>query len=596
VTPLAVLDADPDAPGIQDPALDTLAPTLISFLHPSGSTSEARSAIRDMTIAGRASEFLRSVEVSSSLGTNGSLPPVVGSDDTGCFIAFPIAAGLLPAGSVDFTMVGYDAVLNASLPQAGSFTQLGAVGPGALGAGSTITVKVFDAETLELLEGAQVVSHADAGDGTSFPLLDEAMTDTLGEASVASHSAAQAGTLLSVELPGYDLFTFHGVPSAWISVPLLRQGAGADASVSGALTTESAIAQLTFFAGLHSKLDDSRRAAESPATYDLGTCSGGFGPFSCPYGPEPIRTGVIGAQSFLAGNSAQLEGSFSAAILVQAFDLQIPVPIAQTGEATFTSIELLGLFGEPDLFADEDLPFALEDATLFADPLGGIDFAALDDDPDTTGTPRISVETIVPGIPGTVTVGLGLAFETLPGVTLWNVKSAVPGAVGTNGFFGLNGLVDTDFRVRMEVRDGAGARAGVRARRSALGVHAAPNLPELLAPARGGNSLALSYSIVFEDTILDATGEPGLYEVILTDALGRRWHLWRGDAPDGGDLTVRVPDLSGTAAIGLSPGPTACTISAFAWPSLSPSEFLWSDVEREHDLFAATKSVSFTVP
>lgn len=598
VTPLAVLDADPGAEGIQDPTLDTVAPTLISYLHPSGSTTEARSAVRDMVIAGRASEFLRSVEVSSSLGTNGTLPPVIGSDPTGSFVAFPIVAGVLPPGAVDFSIIGYDAALNASAPQDGTFTQLGAVGSGALNPGGVIMVQVFDAESLELLAGAHVLTHADVGDGTSFPLLDEAATDALGEASLAGHGPTQAGTLLSVELSGYDLFTFHGVPATRVSVPLVRQGSGADASVSGTLTTESAIAQLTFLAGLDRKLDDSRRAEETAATYDGGTCSGGplGGSFACPYGPEPIRIGVLGVQSFLAGSLNQAEGSFSAAILLQAFDLQIPVPVADAGAATLTSIELLGLFGEPGLFAEEDQPFALEDAEFLVDPSGGIDFANLDDDPDSTGTPRVSVETIVPGIPGTVTVGLGLAFEVVPGVPFWNVKSAVPGAVGIDGFFGLNGLVDTDFRVRMEVRDGDGARAGVRVRRSALASHAAPNLPELLSPPSGGNSLSTSYSVVFENTILDGAGEPGLYEVVLTDAVGRRWHLWRGDDVDGGDLSVRVPDLGGTAAIGLASGATSCTIAAFAWQSLSPSEFLWSDIEREHDLFAATKSVSFTVP
>jgi hypothetical protein len=44
------------------------------------------------------------------------------------------------------------------------------------------------------------------------------------------------------------------------------------------------------------------------------------------------------------------------------------------------------------------------------------------------------------------------------------------------------------------------------------------------------------------------------------------------------------------------PGGRSCRISAWSWPTLDLSNFLWSDVDREHDLFVHAVAQSFTPP
>ncbi|MEW6071937.1 MAG: Ig-like domain-containing protein [Planctomycetota bacterium] len=600
VTPLRVLDADPAAGGIQDVILDTVPPAIEELLHSGGATDFQRSDLRDVVLSGKASELLRSVEVTTDAGSNGSLAPVVGSDEAGFFVAAPVRVGTLDGGTTAYSAVAYDAALNPSPAVTGTFTQLGLVGPGTFVAGEPLAVQAFDATTLAPLAGALVVIHGDDGDGVGYPFVASGTTGAAGEIEIASYGGG--ATILSVDLAGYDLFTFHGVTSNRISVPLVPVGTAPAAFVEGTTATDDDLASLTLTL-VNAKAGDSRRAEAASPWFDGESCFNDpfAGQVSCPFGPEPIHTGRLGAVAWLAGSFLQLETTFSVTGLIQAFDLSLPRPPAAAGESDPVELWISHVFVDPGAPLDE-VPLEIDPVQLLATATTGIDLGDLVDDPETTGAPWISVETLSPGLPGVIPVGLGVAFDQ--GGTTWNVRSAHPGAVGEGGTYGSRGAVDTDFFLRAEIRDSAGNRAGQRPRLSALDslpvshVLAPLGVPQITSPAPGGSSGPPGYGVAFDDTVADLRAESALYRVLLADQVGRRWTLWHPDIPDaaGPEIVVRVPDLAEGGGSGLADGAIAATVSAFGWPALDLSDFLWSDVLREHDLFAHSAPVTYTQP
>jgi hypothetical protein len=221
--------------------------------------------------------------------------------------------------------------------------------------------------------------------------------------------------------------------------------------------------------------------------------------------------------------------------------------------------------------------------------------------------PTVVVEATSPGIPGAVAVGRGIAFnDALPPDT-WTVRAAYPGAADgiqdapddALGRLVTAGTLDPDLLLRFEVEDAAGNRGGARPRLSvasgALAVPAAPVLPTNPATPNAGG---MSFDLGFPDVLPDVLSPPGrgLYRIELTDTAGRRWILYRPDRSDvqGPNVIVHVPNLAGVFP--LAPGALSCRISAWSWPTLDLSNFLWSDVDREHDLFVHAVAQSFTPP
>ena len=352
VSPLTVLDVDAALPGIQDPFLDVTAPRIQEFLSPGATTASVRSDLRHIVLTGRASETLRAVEVSADpFGQNGALAPVVGSDpDSGLFIARPVIAGVLPPGALSVTAIAYDLALNPSAPVTTSFTQLGAVGPNNYAPGASLSVEVFDAQTLAGVGSALVLVHAETAPGV-FDLVDTELTGGGGRATVTT--AAAARVLLSIDAAGYELFTLDGVPSTRVSIPLQPTVPGV-ASVNGTVRVTSPLANVV--SGLDGRIDDTRRPFDALETYPLGGCLASGPTVSCPFGPEPIRPRRLGAQSFLAGRFDV--AGFSPATLIQAFDLVVPLPPTPPAMVDATLFEVDQILIEPDVPA-EDLPFAL---------------------------------------------------------------------------------------------------------------------------------------------------------------------------------------------------------------------------------------------
>ena len=85
-------------------------------------------------------------------------------------------------------------------------------------------------------------------------------------------------------------------------------------------------------------------------------------------------------------------------------------------------------------------------------------------------------------------------------------------------------------------------------------------------------------------------------EVRLEDDLGRRWRLWRNEPIGPGTVIQHVPDLSIPMGNTLASGNITATIRAWAWNGFSESAFLWSDLEREHDVYVESAPVTFSLP
>ncbi len=602
-TPLRLLDLDPDPDTIQDPLLDTTVPTLETLVG-SATTAAFRSDLRGLSLAGTSDEDLRSVEVTTPLGNNGALAPVVGTSPTGTmnakrlFLAAPAAFGLLANGQTTYTVVARDQAQNAGDPLDGTFTQLGAVGPVAFSPGDSITVEAFDSRDLAVLPGALVLVHSDRGNGVDFPFFGSGTTDPDGRVTLTTEGAPSVGAIVTVVLATYDLFTLHGVPSTHISVPLRKVGRAPGTVAAQATSTDPGV--LALLDGLDLRFDDSRRPVEEPRGFSAQAClppSGGV--LVCPHLDVTIRDATLGAHSFFAGDFSQTEAAFQSSQLLRAFALLDPLaPVAPGGSQSGT-LEVPFLLDDPAT-APEEAAQAVPAFTFQVDPAGGVDLGTLK-----VGAPFTSVDTLVPGLPGSIAVGLGLAFDQVGG-DRWTIRAAFPGAVTAAGSLGSDGRVDTDPFVRVEVSDTDGITdgntAGVRPRLSDIpatgppAVFRALAVPAQLSPAAGAQSGGQSFTLLLTHAIADDRPEPGLYRVELVDTAGRGWVLWRFDQAGTADVEIRVVDVGDAGGVGLLDGDLDSTASAFAWSSLAGTDFLWSDVEREFELFSRAATLTFQKP
>jgi len=596
VTPLRVLDLEPDPNVIQDPLLDTTRPTIES-LEGATSTSAFRSDLRGLSIAGQADEPLTSAEVTTSLGNNSASTAVVGAAADGTFLASPVALDVVAGGSTDFTLVGRDAARNATTSLMGTFTQLGVLGGTAHTPGAAIDVEVFDARTLLPLPGALVIVHSDLGTGSAFPFERSAATGADGRVQVTTNGAPSVATILTVVASGYDLFTLHGVPGSRLSVPLSPTNRIL-ARASGLVRTEDPGAT-AFLPGLERRFDDSRRPSELPRGFVGGDCSTAQGITGCSYGPESIVDARLGARSVYAGNFLQAEGAFQAGQLVQAFALLLPLGGVDGPALQPANLDIDSLLTDPAA-APEDQAQLLPEFDFLVGPASGVDLLTLDDDPATSGVPFATVEVLIPGLPGALAVAPGLTYDQ--GGDRWKVKSAQPGAVTPAGSLGGAGSVDTDPYVRVEVVDLEGNAAGARPRLSAL-VAAGPSpevraldVPRQTSPAPAASTGAEEFTLLLDHAIGDDRTEGGLYRVELRDEANRAWTLWRFDPPGTAPIEIRVVDVGDAGVTGLRDGTLVSRTAAWAWNGLLPTDFLWTDIERRFELFSRGAPFSFLKP
>lgn len=598
VTPVRLLDLDPDPDTIQDLLLDTIRPTIEAFEGSTG-TATFRSDQRGVSLAGTADEELRSVEVTTPMATNGALAPVVGTTPTGTsqdpdflFLAAPVDLGLVAGGSTTYSAVARDEAQNASAAVNGTFTQLGAVGPGAFSPGNSIEVEVFDSRTLEVLSGALVLVHSDRGNGVDFPFFASDTTGPDGRVMLVTEGAPSVGAIVTVERAGYDLLTLHGVPSTRLSLPLCESNL-APARTGGFMRTSDPGA-VAFLQGLDQRFDDSRRAPELPRGFAGFGCDEEQGVLTCSHGPEEIRDERLGAHAFFAGDFSQTEAAFQSTLLLRAFALELPFEPVEAGALGNAAVEVEFLLDDPAAPPEEAVQ-AVPAFTFEVQAGSGVDLGMLQG-----GAPSVSVETLVPGLAGSIAVALGLAFDQ--GGDLWTVRAVQPGAITPAGSLGSDGRVDTDPFVRVEVLDVNENAAGVRPRLSAIQaggpmpVFRALAAPIQLAPAEGAQSGGQAFTLRLTHAIGDDRSEAGLYRVELLDESGRGWILWRFDAAGAADVEIRVVDVAAEGGVGLDDGELSSTAAAFAWSSLVSTAFLWSDVEREFELFSRAAPRMFFKP
>jgi hypothetical protein len=596
-----LLDTDPSQAGVQHPLLDIDPPSL-SGLGFQGLTLDLRSSLPGLVVTGRADEPVRAVRVEALLlggtQTNGALPRAVGADASGRFIAAPIPLGLLDPseGAIPILVTVFDRALNPSPVLAGSYTQIGAVGPGLAPAGDEVSVRVYSSVSLAPLAGARVFVHED--DAGVLGPIDLAVTDASGRASVATGSVGT--TILTVEAPGHDLFTFQGVTTARLDVPLTPTAPGTAAVVLAVTSPLADLPQLTLLAA------DSRRPAELGPTVASQSCF--FNPFTqtaeCAFLPIPVAAHSPGGLSLFAVESSAGNGPAFAQVFLKAFDLVMPLAPLEAGGSQVLSLEIPRLLdsigADPEQAAIDVPPHAL----LAGVNVPGLNAAAL------SGTPRVSVQALPVGIPGAVAVGLGRTFPVTP--TSWAVRAAYGGvADGTQdgpddqlGELVRLGSLDGDLFLQAELVDLLGNRAGARARFSTTTlVLDPPGVPTVQGAQVEGGSRSLAFTVTVTDGLFDADLQPGLHRVRVTNATGRGWELWTVDRPDaaGGSFLALFPDIAALGGTGLGgSGTFAASASTVAWPGLDTGSalggFLWADMAREHELYSSSAPLLFSAP
>ncbi len=589
--PLRLLDADPDQQGVQVARIDVTRPKLVGFGTSGTNVKTFTSDLRDLSLAGRASEKLRAVEVSTVLGDNGVQAHVVASSNE-VFVAAPVPLGVIDPANLplSFTVRIYDQALNASAEDTiGRFLQVGASGPGtSLPGAGQVFVQLLDARTLAPLAGADVYVHEDQS-GTVTPV-DSAVTDAQGRAVVLCAPAGE--TLLTFQASGYASATFCGVPTNRVSMTLERNN---QAPLISAGVVNSSDPDITSFDRL---LSDSRGFSIDAAGFAVGSCAlnAVTAQYECPFGPRLVGP-FVGAIAAMALDPPGSEFNYSASGFLRDFAWLAPAPVA-VGTTLPPAIVSMGpLLDDGSVDIEEralDGPQFVIDATS----VSGLDLAQLD------GDVRVRMKARLFSLHADALIGGGVAFP-LSGspVDRWKARTAFSGlADPTDGKYSgdelgsliQQGTLDPALRAFVELRDDDG---NVSARRPRLAEIVDPlplfGVPTLLAPVPGTPSGGTSYDVVFANA-LSATGG-GVYRVRLVDALGRSWTLWR-PYQSGATARAHLPDVSALGGAALSNGLIACTIEGWDYPEWNGAEFAFSDLARDHDAFVAAGSKVFSQP
>ncbi|MFT5049473.1 MAG: hypothetical protein ACI8QZ_000866 [Chlamydiales bacterium] len=585
-----LMDTETSVSGTQPLIFDVTPPNLVGFGADGSSSVEVRSDMRGLVVVGRADDEVREVEViTATLGDTGMRLDVVASSPDGLFVARPVSNPAL-LDIIDqadlpqaFDIRLFDRAMNASATVSGSFVQTGVVGGGGTLPGPRALVDVFDANTLLPIAGAVVMTQQD--NVSSVTDRSSVITDSNGHAEPLSATSGE--TIVIVDADGYDLFTFHGVATQRLQVPLVLS------SLATAVMRGTVIgAPGSTFGGDSTSVTDSRRLPIIERVVPTQACSGDAGSgLICAFGPGIIQPLRLGAQAFMATNDALNLGNFSELAFLRAFDLRLPAPATGPGQADVASFSpaLLGNL------APGELPKRLPDGT--ASIAAAVSLGTLD------GPLRVSIEGIAPGLPDTVPVGRGLALDA--GSGNYDIRGAYSGtAYGIQAPLGDlvdRGSIEADLMVEVEAVDIDDNRVGRRRRLSdwiaGTGAPDLPDVPSLLSPSAGSNSGAAPYDLSVRNVIRDASSQGGLYHVVLTDPLGRDWHLWRADPSDAaGNVRIHVSDLSGFGRAGLANGPIVAQPSVHAWSGFSASSFLWTDIDRIQDQFGHAAATTFTQP
>jgi hypothetical protein len=599
-TALRVLDVDPDLEGTQDAILDLERPEFLRLLGKEEEENVLASDLRELSVAGYATDKLRTVEVVANLSTGaidnrigGVLPPLPAVAATGAFLAAPVDVGQIDPAEFPLSVgvIVYDRALNASEPFMIEYTQRGTLGTGTVlpGSGLDVEVRVFDVATLEPLEGARVYSHeSDGGVVTAFTT-GPVDTDASGFASIPS--APLGATLITVEFAGYDLFTFQGVPTTRLDVPLLPDLIGLASTTGIAVSSGTALSS----GFIDNWLADSRSL--QPGDSVQLASSANFNPllssteiFFFPP-PHPIRAFELGLVTFLSTKdpSDLLDpDAFTPGIFLQSFEVNHP-----RDPVDALAVDAIGIHVGPLLSGADidpaDVPLGTSPQLFSKPPNHALDFA----NPD--GEPRVSVETFAPSVHGVMTVGKGLAyFDSL--ADGWQVRAAYSARAKAGGDLVTDLTIEDERYLHVELVDLSGSRSGVRqALSSATGTLSPPGAPALTAPV--GTTSGDAYDLEYENVITGSQDTRGLYRVLLVDSVGRRWHLWTLDPPSAsGSVVHHVPPISAQGGLPLGSGTVTAFIDTWSWPDFDATDLMFSDIARRRDRFSTAAPQLFSQP
>jgi hypothetical protein len=595
-SPVRMLDTDPLESGDQPAILDTVAPILIGLGADGSQTTEYVSTTSGVTVVGLANEELSAVEVMVLLDgveiTNGELAPVVGANSEGGFVAKPIT---LDPGIVDpltlpgaMTVTVYDHAMNPAVPLDLDWRQLGVSGPGAaLPGGGDVTVRVFDATNHQPVSGALVISHEVDAAVTD---LNEGWTDSAGVTLVLS--APVGATVVTVDAAGYDLFTFHGVPTTRLDVPLQpstpRPGhifyiARSDVSLLANPLVEVRVA------------DDRLIGAPVPLSCEDSPEVGVL----CDFPIADIAASRFGTPTLLATVNS---GPFTPESFLKVAQLDFLTQAAEPDGKVILNFEVPELL--PELIVDpEEAAQPAPDAFLNTSLLNTLDTSNLVD-----GSPRVLIEGAVPSLGTTAVVGAGIANDSRPSDGIWEVQGAFAGAAdgvsdGAEDQLGRwvsEGLIEDDLLMRIDLEDTQGNATGRRVRFSELGddpltAPHAPDVPVLLSPAV--NTGGSDFPVEFLDTLDDTQG--GLFRVRLSDVTGRSWEVWcLNGAGSGASITANLPEIVTRGGQPLADGPLDVVVSLLGVPrtEFDPAEFMWGELSANADARAHTAVLGLQQP
>ncbi len=598
---LRVLDVDTTTDGIQDALLDTVPPTFLNVLGLEEGETVYLSDLRELSLAGFASEEPRSVELVAMLSggavdnrVGGQLPPLPAFNLGGAFVSAPIDLGIVPQSEfpLDVAVIVYDRAFNPSVPFTLQYTQRAGSGEGTSLSppnGLDIQVTVFDQATLEPIVMADVYAHEYVAGVVTPGFAPQAMTDANGFATIASGSTGI--TVVTVEAAGYDLFSFQAVPTTRLDVPMTQvvPPLGAATILSASQGEELASPFL------ENRVADSRLPMPGETTALSDACNYNVltNQTTCSFLPQlGIRaeeTGMITFLSTKAPNDLNDPDAFSAGTFLQAFELNYPrLPVGATGvDSVLLQVgDLLSGASVPP----GDVPLGTAPQVFSKPPNYDIDFSS------PMGGPRVSVEAFTNGIRGVMTVGLGVPyFDSF--ADSWDIRAAYSARARAGGELASQLAIEDDRLLRVEVVDASGNRSGVRQPLStATGTLSPPSVSELSAPS--GMTMGAAYDLVYENVLDGTQDEEGLYHVLLVDSAGRRWHLWTLDPPtsDGLTVTTHVPPITIQGGTPLASGAITCFVDAWSWEGFAPQSFLFSDILRRHDRFTSAAPKVFSQP
>ena len=584
----ARFDADPSTDEIESLVLDTTPPELLGLGATGDATDSFFGDVRDFAAFGRASEPIAFAFVDANGMTNGgsltdppatafSIPAPDGSQ--AFFIATAVPVGVLDpnAAPLDYEITIFDEVFNsATATVTGTFSQRGVVGPGGAPTGSTVNVRVFNAVTLEPIDNALVLSYQEVSGGVTF--VDDALT--LGGAATVN-GAGTGSTIITVDAEGFDLFSFQGIPRDAVDIllqPTLIEASEVEGRVigdiTGGLSQSDRIVQDT-------RTELPQRFFETGSCGVLGTTG-----IQCLFDELPVRPGRLGAISVLGVNPNLDLSPLNAFLFLTNFALGAPFgPLEQGDTVTGVTVDAgAGLAAG----SGEDVGqfFA---ATAFT--LGGVaGLGALDDDP------TVTVEGVATGLVGGLLIGAGQSEASgAPGT--FGVVAAVAGAARPSGPLEVSGALSPESFMRMSAIDVDSNETVARLRFSNIGAVTVPlDIPAINNPVVGSMTGGQAYNIQVADVLPDSAGLSfGLYRVQLTDTLGRGWTLVGLDASDsaGGTIVLSVQDIAAQGGNGLQNGQITASVEVFA-QNLDRGQFLWTDLEREHEFYSRAAPITFT--